>query len=121
MKKLKNKERITFSKWTAGVAGISMDELIWSEYKTGIENKSYPLDVTYFFMREKKFLRKDRIYLCLVSSKPGVLVGRAGVNIFHLKDQVKAKYPFITDIKIIESTTITRDPMSYYNMCWEDL
>ena len=121
MKKLKNKERITFSKWTAGVAGISMDDLIWSEYKTCIENKSFPLDITYFFMHEKKLFRKERVYLCLVSSCPGVLIGRAGVNIYSFKDKVKQKYPFITDIKIIESTTITKDPMSYYDMCWEDL
>lgn len=103
---------IKFAWSVAGISSFCVEKLIWDEYGKAIKS-DYPLDVSFFYMYEKKHFRKQKLYLCLVSSRPGSLIGKAGTKIYSFKEKLITKYPFINDVKIIESTMAKRDPADY--------
>lgn len=107
------KKQIEFTRFAGGATNFFIENILWGEYGKAISREKFPLDVAFFFQHERRLFRKKKLYLCLVSSCPGSLIGRAGENINRVTEKIKKQYPFIDDIKIIESTAVVADPMSF--------
>ena len=91
---------------------LVINEILWNVYYSYLTGDNYKvkLNISYFFTEEKRFLRKPKVTLYLVSPTPGVVIGMAGIKINQVEKQIFKRCPFINEIKIIESVCVDSNP-----------
>ena len=95
---------------------FDINEILWNVYYSFLTGDNYKvkLNISYFFTEEKRFLRKPKVTLYLVSPTPGVIIGIAGSRIKQVESQIFKRCPFINEIKIIESVCVDSNPSLKY-------